>query len=235
MLKIGICDDQEILRNKLHEIVCECLSELKMEAEIYIYSSWKEVISDSKKLDLLFLDIEMPEMDGIETGHTLRKQGFDGKIIMASSVVERFKETFTIQAFRFVTKPVEKSEVLRVLEAYMNTRLGMKKIKVYRKRNEFVFQQKDILYINSINSAVEFHMKKGVFRKEISLSEIEEILDDRLFFRISKQYIVNLSKIDSYNKGIINIRGKDIKVSVRRKKEFEKKYVSFQIMFDTSM
>ena len=92
-----------------------------------------------------------------------------------------------------------------------------------------MFLQRDILYINSINSAIEFHMKKGVFRKEISLYEIEEILDDRLFFRISKQYIVNLNEINSYNNGIIKINGKEIKVSVRKRKEFEKIYICFKI------
>ena len=120
MIKIGICDDQEIMQKKLKEILCDCLVELKIEAEIFIYLSGKDVLSNSMKLDLLFLDIEMPEMDGIETGLALKKQGFVGKIIMASSAVERFKEAFTIQAFRFVTKPFEKSEILKVLKAYMD-------------------------------------------------------------------------------------------------------------------
>lgn len=88
MIKIGLCDDEDIMRRKLHEVICECLVELKIEAEIYTYSSGKDVILDSEELDLLFLDIKMPDMDGIETGYALRKQGFGGKIIMASSVVE---------------------------------------------------------------------------------------------------------------------------------------------------
>lgn len=231
MIKIGLCDDQEPMLEMLNKIICSCLIELKIEAEICTYLSGKEVILDLEELDLLFLDIEMPDMDGIETGHTLRKQGFEGKIIMATGMVERFKEAFTIQAFRFVTKPFEKSEILRVLEAYMNTRLGMQQIKVYKNRNEFVFQQKSILYVYSCNSEVEMYLEKGIFRKKSSLSEMEEILDNRLFYRISKQYIVNLSEINSYHKGVIIICGTELKVSVRRKKEFEKTYMCFKIHY----
>ncbi len=232
MIKIGLCDDEDIMRRKLHEVICECLVELKIEAEIYTYSSGKDVILDSEELDLLFLDIKMPDMDGIETGYALRKQGFGGKIIMASSVVERFKEAFTIQAFRFVTKPFEKSEILYVLQSYMNTRLGMQQIKVFKNRNKFMFQQKSVLYVYSCNSEVEIYLDKGIFRKKSSLSEMEGVLDNRLFYRVSKQYIVNMSRINSYQKGIITIRGTEIKVSVRRKKEFEKAYMCFKILFD---
>ena len=95
-----------------------------------------------------------------------------------------------------------------------------------------MFQQKSVLYVYSCNSEVEIYLDKGIFRKKSSLSEMEGVLDNRLFYRVSKQYIVNMSRINSYQKGIITIRGTEIKVSVRRKKEFEKAYMCFKILFD---
>ena len=119
MLKIGICDDQEILRNKLHEIVCECLSELKMEAEIYIYSSGKEVISDSKKLDLLFLDIEMPEMDGHRLTKLVKEdpETADIPIIIFSSLVndEMKRKGAALGADEQLSKP-EIGNLVRVID-----------------------------------------------------------------------------------------------------------------------
>lgn len=231
MIKIGICDDEKDILDILKNLIQECIVELREECEIYAYCHGEDIFSDAEKLDLVFLDIEMPEMDGIQTGKSLKRKGYDGKIIMATAMVERFKEAFSIEAFRFVTKPFEKEEILQALEDFMKTRLGSQQIIVYKERNEFLFLQKDILYVYAINSAVELYMKKGIFRKESSLSELEEILDSRMFFRISKQCIVNMQEISEFKKGIVIIKGEKLKVSVRKKKEFEKVYTMFDVNY----
>lgn len=231
MIRIGICDDEFYIIEILKKLIQECIIKLKKECEIYSYYSGKEILNDSDRLDLIFLDIEMPGMDGIEIGKILQRNGYNGKVIMATAMEGRFKEAFSIEAFRFVTKPFQKEEILQVLEDYMKTMLGTQQIKVYKERNEFIFYQKDILYVRSINSAVELHMKKGIFRKESSLSEMEEILDSKLFYRISKQYLVNLQEISNYRNGFIVVQGEELKVSVRKKKEFEKVYMMFDVNY----
>lgn len=231
MIKIGICDDEVYIIEILKKLIQECIIKLKKECEIYTYCSGEDVLNDFNRLDLIFLDIEMPGMDGIKVGKMLQRNGYKGKIIMATAMVGRFKEAFSIEAFRFVTKPFQEEEILQVLEEYIKTMLGNLQIKVYKERNEFIFYQKDILYAYSINSAVELYMKKGIFRKESTLSEMEEILDDKLFYRISKQYIVNLQEISNYRKGIILVGGKEMRVSVRKKKEFEKVYIMFDVNY----
>lgn len=231
MIKIGICDDDKNILEELKNLVLQCIVELQEESEVNIYLYGNDVISDAERLDLIFLDIQMPGMDGIEIGKVLKKKRYMGKIIMATAMVQRFKEAFTIGAFRFVTKPFQKEEILQALQDFMNTRLGLEPVKVYKERNEFVFLQRDILYVHPINSAVEVHTKNGIFRKESSLSEMEEILDSRLFFRISKQCIVNLQEINDYTNGIVGIQGDNLKVSIRKKKEFEKAYIMFDINY----
>lgn len=231
MIKIGLCDDENGILNVLKNLVCECLYELKQEAEVITYCSGESILADLDILDMIFLDIEMPGIDGIEIGKILKKKRYAGKLIMATAKIERFKEAFAIDAFRFVTKPFQKEEILQALKDYMETRIGMKEIQVYRERNGYVFCQKDITYVYSINSALELCIKKEIYRMEASLSELEEILDSRLFFRISKQYIVNLQEINDYQNGKITIDGKKLKVSVRKKKEFEKTYMMFDVNY----
>ena len=92
MIKIGICDDEPIVCEILKKKVSVCLAETNTEAEIECFYSGKELLDNSKKTDILFLDIEMPKLDGIETGKKLRENGKDCKIIVATSRVDRFKE-----------------------------------------------------------------------------------------------------------------------------------------------
>ncbi len=224
MMKIGICDDEQIICEILKEKVEICLEENDIDAEILCFQRGQELLGMEEKLDILFLDIEMPEIDGIETGKKLRQQGKDCRIIVATSRVDRFKEAFRINAFRFITKPFEIDEVREVLQEAVVSLGGTKKIEVYRNREKYNILCKDIFLIKAIDSSVEFVLEDGRYRKESSLSELEKELDKNTFFRINRQCVVNINKIERYEKGNVWIHGDIKKVSQRRKKEFQLAY-----------
>lgn len=224
MIKIGICDDEPIVCEILKKKVSICLAETKTEAEIECFYSGKELLDNSKKPDILFLDIEMPELDGIETGKKLRENGKDCKIIVATSRVDRFKEVFHINTFRFITKPFEIDEIREVLQDVVISLGGTKKIEVYRNREKYNILCKDIFFIEAVESSIEFILEEGRYRKESSLSELEKELEKATFFRINRQCIVNIDKIEKYEKGNIFIHGYIKRVSQRRKKEFQIAY-----------
>ena len=222
MIKIGICDDEPIVCEILKKKVSICLAETKTEAEIECFYSGKELLDNIKKPDILFLDIEMPELDGIETGKKLRENGKDCKIIVATSRVDRFKEAFHINTFRFITKPFEIDEIREVLQDAVISLGGTKKIEVYRNREKYNILCKDIFFIEAVESSIE--LEEGRYRKESSLSELEKELEKATFFRINRQCIVNIDKIEKYEKGNIFIHGYVKRVSQRRKKEFQIAY-----------
>ena len=229
MIKIGICDDEIIVLKILQRIILKCLEELGLRAEIVLFNKGKELLETDIKLDILFLDIEMPQMDGIETGKELRRKGEECKIIMATSKKERFKEAFYINTFRFITKPFEKEEVEEVFEEAMIALGGIEQIEVYKDRVKCKVLQRDILYIEAIDSSVEFILKEGKFRKESSLNELEKELNRKVFFRINRQCIVNMAQIEKYEKGMIFINKECKKVSQRRKKGFDMMYREYFI------
>lgn len=220
MIKIGICDDEKIILRILQKLVLQCMNELGFKAEIILFNNGKELLEAKTELDILFLDIEMPQMDGIEVGKRLRRKRNNCKIIVATSRKERFKEAFYIDTFRFVTKPFEIEEIQEALEEAVAALGGVEKIEVYKKRVKHDVLQRDIIYVEAIDSSVEFVLKEGIFRKETSLTELEKELDAKVFFRINRQCIVNIAKIEKYEKGTIFINNKSKKVSQRRKKEF---------------
>ena len=102
------------------------------------------------------------------------------------------------------------------------------RIEVYKERIKYNIYERDIFYIEAINSSVEFILKEGVFRKESSLENMEKALNKERFYRISRQCIVNITKIDKYEKGIITINHKEKRVSQRRKKMFDMKYREYK-------
>lgn len=228
MIKIGICDDEQIVREILKQKVEICLREAGVRADILFFQRGQELLETEEDLDILFLDIEMPEMDGIEAGKKLRQKGNNCKIIVATSMVERFKEAFYIDAFRFVTKPFEMEEIREALREAFIAAGGNQTIEVYKNREKYNILCRDILYIEATESSVEFMLKDGKYRKESSLTELEKKLEGNTFFRINRQCIVNIAQIEHYEKGVILINGDTKKVSQRKKKEFQNAYREYK-------
>lgn len=230
-MRIGICDDEIIILDLLKALLEECLEELGISGQVILYPSGENVIKEVETLDLLFLDIEMPQMDGIELGYKLKAKDVDCKIIMATSRIERFKEAFKINAYDFVTKPFEKEEIKEVLERVYRTFLSMKILEVYKDRTKCEIYLKNIKYIEAVDSYVELESKTGKYRKDTSLTQLERELDERFFFRINRTYLINLGWIDEYSNGTVWIDGRKLKVSVRNRKEFERRYIEYDVNY----
>lgn len=228
---IGICDDQKEVAFELSEVVQSIQKSWNCEWDVRLYTSGEELLKEINGIDIVFLDIEMPEIDGIEVGKKIKLINPYCKIIMATGKVERFKEAFQIHAVRFITKPFEKKEVEEALEAAITMSFGGNTIELYNMRIAHNIPQYMICYVEAYNGYTEFMVDNHIFRKEVSLTELESILDDRLFFRINRQYIINFRWINAYLKEEIQINGNVFKISRRKKKEFEKKYIEFDLKY----
>lgn len=230
-LMIGICDDEEIVLNLLVKIIKTILVENKIQAKILTFFSGEELIKNISQFDVVFLDIEMKGKDGIEIGKLINKINSDCRIIMASSHIERFKEVFKIRAIRFVTKPFRQSEIEEAIEAFLMLDMGREKIDLFENRISIQVEQRQIQYMISYDSYTEFILNDRILRKNISLNELDGILDKKIFFRIHRKFIINMLFIQAYRSGVITINKKEFQVARRKKKEFEKKFIEFDLNY----
>ncbi len=231
ILHVGICDDEKIFLNNLKDIVESCLNEMGVDYHLSCFQSGEAVVEAAEKLDIIFLDIAMPEMDGIATGEQIQRINQECRIIIASSMIERFKEAFQINALRFITKPYEREEIQEALNAIMQRRLGEGVMELYRERKKYSVKQRQIKHFIAYDGYVEVKAGEYTFRTEMCLNDLEQCLDDKLFFRIHKKYIINMLWIDEFNDKVVWIEEKEFKISRRKKQEFNKKYIDFDINY----
>ncbi len=231
MLQIAICDDVVEQTLVLQKYIREYCEKSAVEYKLHIYVSGTQLLSYVEKLDIIFLDIEMPHLDGIETGRQIRKKNSSCRIIMATCMVERMKEAFFIEAFRFIVKPFEQKEVEEAMDACMKKVLGSGSILLYYNRNSYKVHQSEIQYIITYDSYCEYKVKDKVLRSETSLKELENQLDKRLFFRVHRKYIINMAQVQFYRDGWIQMNDIKLSVSRRRKKEFEQAYMEFDLKY----
>jgi DNA-binding LytR/AlgR family response regulator len=205
------------------------LSEKNIKYEIASYDSGRELIKNIQDMDLVFLDIAMPVMDGIETGKEIFIKKPTCKIIMSTSHVDRFKESFKINAYRFITKPFDPEEINEVFTSYFNQNIGMGEISLFYKRTKYQIQQREIKYVKAYNGYIEAIVKDKVFRKDSSLQAISKELDAGLFAESNSGYYVNLLWVKDYKDGMVIGDDFQIKVPRRKRKEFEEKWVRFDL------
>ena len=236
-MKIAICDDEKIVVKALKKIILEIINSFSKElsekdicCEIYEFYDGSELIRSIKEMDAVFLDIDMPHPDGIETGKIILKDNPKCHIIMATGVEARYKEAFKIQAVRFITKPFVKEEIAEAIDYVESKYIGKEYVECYKKRVKMKIMQRDIDYLRAYNSCVFICRGNEEFRKDISLVNcMEKELDKRIFYMVNRNHIVNMAHIDSYKDGKIHIGNNVISVSRKRKAEFEKIYYDFDI------
>lgn len=230
-IQIALCDDEKHILEQLKTMLETLLNEKSIPYEIDCFLSGIDLLEYAEKFDLVFLDIEMQEMDGIEAGLELRRKNSRCKIIMASGMVERMKEGYKLRALRFITKPFDKCELEEAVMEYCNHHIGINKIEVYKNRQIYSFMQRDIQYLFSFDSYVEIVVKGTVYRKKTSLKMLEKELDQRCFFRIHNRYIVNLYSVKNYKKGTVILESKELPISRRNQTSFERAYKEFDLYY----
>lgn len=230
-INFAICVDQLETAEMFTTMVKDALIKRGQSFFVKSYQLGTELLEDSNKYDVVFLDIEMPQIDGIEVGKKLRELVPECKIIMATGKPERFKEAFLFQAYRFITKPFSREELEETISSICCSFSKNARLDVFWDREAVTIFTGDISYIEAINGYCEIHAGNKIFQKKVTVSEMEDILDSRFFYRVSRQFIVNLEKICCYNEGVIMMEDGRIYVSRRRKSSFLQKYIDFDLHY----
>lgn len=195
MLKIAICDDNEAVNNEIENILEEYFSTEPIKYEIDIFSSGEDIINilnKNEKYDLIYLDIELDVINGVEVGKFIREELSDDNVQIAfiSAKSSYAMELFQIRPINFLIKPFTKEQVLNILEKTLD--LQGRQIKMFYYKNGRVEKRvpyKDIMYFSSESKKVILHMKN---REDYFYGKlIDLILPEEDFICIHKSFIVN--------------------------------------------
>ncbi|MEN5307891.1 LytTR family DNA-binding domain-containing protein [Chryseobacterium cucumeris] len=217
-MKALIVDDNDIARTTLAHLAKQVpdlsiVSEFSNAIEAYHYLQ-------SNSVDLIFLDIEMPEMTGIELTKTL--SGKETIIIFTTSKKEYALEAFELNIADYLLKPIMPVRFLQAVSK-AQTILESRKENVEITRDEFLFVRDsnitrrlkldDIFYAEAMGDYVKFYTKEKMFAIHGKMKTAEERLPKDYFIRVHRSYIVSVGKIDTLQDGGIMINGKFIPVA----------------------
>ena len=227
-MNIAVVDDEEAIRKQINGFI----KKWNPDFNIRDFATGEELLAAEKDFDMIFLDIQMEGMGGIEAARILRQSDVDAVIIFITGIKEYVFEAFDVSAFHYLLKPIGEQKFMEVLGRAVGEarkRKGQKERQIFikAKNGGYTLNLNSILYIESRGKKVEIHTMdmEDVIESYVTMDGLEGQLGDG-FYRCHRGYLVNMAHIAKYDSDRIFLSN-DEKVCLTRKKhsEFVKAYM----------
>jgi len=229
-IKIAICDDSAEDIQKL----TKALYSYDPQFEIISYPSGKvlmdDLLEDQFYADILFLDIYMPHLDGIQTAQQIRSLRKDMKIIFLTSSKDHYPQAYEVFAFNYIVKPFKLEQLYIVLQRALDElhKADGYKLNIQFKGISHTIDCRDILCIESQNRLILFYLAdQNILRCYGKLDEIEWELPKQLFLRCHQSFIVNLSHVAEMGDKYFRIGKSIISISKKYWKDSKDRYYAY--------
>ncbi len=181
----------------------------------------------NNSVDLVFLDINMPEISGISFAKSIHK---DIKIIFTTAYRDYAVEGFELQAVDYLLKPISFERLLKAVNTYFEVYNNSNKTSLKEEAvSEFMFVRADrrmikidfdaIIYVESYSDYIKIHLTDETITTRETISAIEAKLPNNNFMRIHRSFIISLAHITSFTNEEITINKKSFPISRSYKKE----------------
>jgi len=219
-----IIDDNPIARSTLSHLASQVVG-LKV---IHEYCNAMDAYNhlQTEAIDLLFLDIEMPEMTGIELMRNLADK--NTVIIFTTSKTEYAIDAFELNVADYLVKPIVPVKFVQAVKKAQEM-ISAKKEKVQLKDDNFIFVRDsaiirklnldDILYAEAMGDYIKFNTANKEYAIHSTMKAAEEKLPSSRFARIHRSYIIAIDKIDTLQEGGLVINGKFLPVADAYRKQ----------------
>ena len=223
MIKIAICDDEPLMAQELAGHLGEYMKEKSITAySVSNFSDGRTLLESAGSFDVIFLDIQMEQPDGMETARLLRRRGDHSLLVFVTVLKELVFDAFQVEAYDYLLKPLDSARfkqtmdrVLRALEQRTS-----EDIVIQRGTGCEVVLLSDIVYCEVLGRKIYLHKSDGTVSDYYDkLEDLERRVDGR-FFKCHRSFLVNLDYVRGCQDGqVLLFQGERIPASRLRERE----------------
>lgn len=236
-MNIAIVEDAKEWTEKMKNVIQQTLK--KEQTEIEIYSSAEEFLEAGKEYQIVFMDIYLNGISGLEATIEYKSQFSKSIVMIVTSYKEYCREGYKVDAFRFIEKDNLEEEMQEGLEHALTKLRRYQTMEInVPKQGKVMLVYKDIIYIETIKQErkVIFHTTKQDYTAEEKITELTKRLEEDGFYRSNKSVLVNLDWVEKVSsdgieaaKKIFLKNGKKVSLGVKKRKELMMKLYEWRL------
>ena len=230
MINIAICDDEPSMVNELEIRTKSFFTETETAVSKFYDGTSLLKSCNTVDYDIIFLDIKMNALDGMETARKLRNQNFGGYLIFVTILEDYVFDAFEVSAYDYLVKPVEDDRFLRTMKRLQKC-LGGSFLTIQKEGKNRLLALDEIVYCEVLNRKIYIHTVKGeTIDYYDKIEDLERHLksSSRSFFRCHRSFLINLEHLNGFGKDSAHMYGgEEIPVSRLRREEFETAVIKY--------
>ncbi|MCL2136004.1 MAG: LytTR family DNA-binding domain-containing protein [Coriobacteriia bacterium] len=227
VLRIAIAEDTQ----SDIDILVGFINDYQTNKQIRVYHSGEELLADFHKsqYDLLFLDIYMYEINGVETAERIRDIDTQVVIVFTTTSEDFTRESYRLNAYKYLVKPLVAKDVFDALELAI-----LKRDKAQGATLAIVYENvpvliplNEILYIESSNRRSLVHTDDDVYTTTMTIDALAKLLPSPRFTRSHRSFVVNFDRVDEVSDDFIMDDGSVAYITVKNHRKMKRAYEDY--------
>ncbi len=223
MYRLAIVEDEATEARVLRQMLETYEAEFSQQFQITEFKNAVIFLTNYQpNYDIIFLDIQMPYMDGMEAARKLRSLDTETMLVFVTSMAQMAVEGYQVQAFDFLVKPVNYDSLVLKLKrmlAKLDARQE-KKIMISTQGKKLCLPSRDVIYVEVRDHQLVYHTCGGDYPAYGTLSKTQEQLEGKNFALCNSCYLINLGYVEKVYKHTVTVRGEELPISHPRRKAF---------------
>ncbi|MBQ2765342.1 MAG: response regulator transcription factor [Firmicutes bacterium] len=216
MFTVAVCDNEIKICDQMRQYLEKYAAEQNCNLDITVFSSGEEIyaaLAKGASFDLIFLDIEMYQLSGIDVAKTIREHQGDllTQIVYISAKQEYAMELFETHPLNFLVKPLKYDDVSSCVQKSLSLKIKRGEVFNYSIGNSFYRAPlANILYFESYGRKIRIVRNNGSAEFYGRLADIISDYGEKGFFQIHKSYVVNIGYIDHVSTATVTMFNGDV-------------------------
>lgn len=227
-MEVAICDDERIFRQEIKELLLKYKAEKRLCIDIYEFESGEELLDSDLVFDIVFMDYQMAGMNGLDAARALRNKNSICSIIFVTAYPEFVLESFEVQPFRFMVKPLQEEKIYEALDNYIKQQKLLYPLVIIENGEQKSIKAQDIIYLEGDGKYCLVRTNSETVHSSKTLAQVAALLPEHCFYRIHKSYVINMYFVSSVNGNTVTFTNGELAVIGRNHiAKFKKAYMNF--------